>query len=625
MFNLIPQKNKILIILVLIMGAVVINISSTDAFYNDEETSNNNSFIAGALDFGLSDSGFNPILTSVNFESGTTTSKTIGVALESDSNPIKYHASTTNITGDLLFCGTIDLEAQLANTSQFSGKLVDFISAATTTMADWQYDFSLPSNPSFYNSVCSFAFEYNGRQTAPHNEYTNGGYYDIETATSTISSWGFRINKVYYDVDSTHGLEGDNEWVEIYNQTDTALDITDWQICDNSSCDTLASSSPIMIPAKGFAVITAASTTWSYWNIPSDVVKIVLNSDIGNGLGNNGDRLMLKRPDGVVIDKMNWGTDTGVWNPAATDVAEGHMLGRKPNGYDTNQPSDFVDLVPPVLNLISPDQSGTLIWYWTHDYNIQWTATNPNGSDSDLKIDLSYIIDRDNTNTITPGDETVMIGNDLANTGTYHWTVPSGFLGYIWIKIVVRGPENPMLNSQMTSGKIYDPFPEEMWLNQREMIINSLRVAGLIASDYVPISLAEVEAIIAQASGQEVPDSDASVITDFDNTASSTPTSTDPVLADGEIENSTTTLPIIFANLPASPTLPVVEPEPVIEIPVSTEPEPFVVVPDPEEPVIEELEPTIESVPLVGSVDESTIVVTEPVPTEEPAIEPTTN
>ena len=31
----------------------------------------------------------------------------------------------------------------------------------------------------------------------------------------------------------------------------------------------------------------------------------------------------------------------------AVDVPEGHMLGRKPNGYDTNQANDFVDLAVP--------------------------------------------------------------------------------------------------------------------------------------------------------------------------------------------------------------------------------------------------------------------------------------
>jgi len=40
------------------------------------------------------------------------------------------------------------------------------------------------------------------------------------------------------------------------------------------------------------------------------VVKIELGTTIGDGLGNSGDQLILKRPDGVVIDAMNWQTDT---------------------------------------------------------------------------------------------------------------------------------------------------------------------------------------------------------------------------------------------------------------------------------------------------------------------------
>ena len=134
----------------------------------------------------------------------------------------------------------------------------------------------------------------------------------------------------------------------------------------------------------GYGVITGTSTTWGYWYVPDEIVKIILpDGEIGNGLGNDGDALFLKRLDGTIIDQMNWQSNTDVWNPGAVDVAEGNVLARVPNGYDTDQPSDWKELVPPEVDLIYPDEEGSYTWYWTHSYEIQWTATNPNGDDGD--------------------------------------------------------------------------------------------------------------------------------------------------------------------------------------------------------------------------------------------------
>lgn len=585
----------------------------TNAFYNDSEASSDNSFITGSLDFLITDSGFETTEPTLSFNSGTTTTKTIGVSLETNSNPIKYQASTTNVSGDIPFCDAIDLDASLDGQSQFIGSLTDFVSPATTTASSWKYDFSISPSASFYNNICTFNFEYSGRQTAPHNEYEDGGYYDVETATSTIYSWGFRINKVYYDVASDRGVEPANEWVEIYNQTDQPIDIADWQICDNTGCDTFASTSPIMIPAKGFAVITASSTTWDYWEIANGVVPIVLDSRIGNGLSNDGDRLILKRPDGVVMDEMAWGNDTSIWDPASLDVPEGHTLGRRPNGYDTNQASDFVDLAPPVLNLINPDQSGLLTWYWTYNYNILWTAVNLNGPDSALKINLSYLKDTDGSNTMTPSDESVVIASDLENTGSYSWDLPSGFLGYIWVKITAFGPENPMLNTFMISGKIYDPFLVDTFLldlrdEPEEEVLGAMTPA-------LPEDMVEDEVVIAEDSPITVPQEEAETV------ATTTPEMVvEPAVESTEISSEVTEEPIIEEE-PIITEESVVEPEPVTPA-IETEsvtvnpPDPVEMKePEPEPVVVEEVIPVVEPV-----VPEVIPVVEAVAPTSEPEV-----
>lgn len=162
------------------------------------------------------------------------------------------------------------------------------------------------------------------------------------TPTPILISDHLVINEVYYDVDSAHGSEGDNEWIEVYNLTSTSVDISGWKICDNTSCETIPATVPIL--SFGFAIITPQSATWSYWSIPPSVTLIALGTaNIGSGLANDGDRLILKKADDTEVDKMSYGTDISVLNPACPDVTGGHSLERDPDGKDTDTASDFID------------------------------------------------------------------------------------------------------------------------------------------------------------------------------------------------------------------------------------------------------------------------------------------
>lgn len=151
------------------------------------------------------------------------------------------------------------------------------------------------------------------------------------------------INEVYYDVDSSHGSETTNEWIELYNPTESSIDISNWTINDNTTTRTIPSTSAI--PGKGIVLISPNSSTWDYWTIDSGVTKIVMS--IGNGLSNTGDKLILKDSSGTTIDSTSYGGNIDIWNPAADDVAEGHSLERNPGGTDTDSAGDFIDQETP--------------------------------------------------------------------------------------------------------------------------------------------------------------------------------------------------------------------------------------------------------------------------------------
>jgi len=256
-------------------------------------------------------------------------------------------------------------------------------------------------------------------------------------------------------------------WVELYNQTGVPVDVSGWSICDNSSCDDFGASGTI--PPNGFAVIAGSEYALSEVHVPSDFVKIILpDGHIGNGLSTTTDMLVLKRPDGEIMDQMNWGEPNAswpnynpqVWTPGVTPPQEGNVLARVPSGYDTNSPDDWQELGFPAGDLIFPDEGGNYTWYAGTTYNIEWGAINQNGADGELSINLYYIKDTNGNGLLDAGDTVDTIAEDTENDGIHQWTVPEGLVeGYMWIRLVATGPENPLLNGKTVSGKIWDPVP----------------------------------------------------------------------------------------------------------------------------------------------------------------------
>ncbi len=159
------------------------------------------------------------------------------------------------------------------------------------------------------------------------------------TPTTIPASPDLVINEVEYDSVQS-GSDAAYEWVELYNNASSPLELAAWTISDNMATDSIPA---VTILANGFVVIAASEDF--YTNYPSFTGDIVFVADakIGNGLSNDGDRLILRDSAGMVIDQMSYGTDATVFDPPCPDVAAGHSLEREPMGYDTDQADDFVE------------------------------------------------------------------------------------------------------------------------------------------------------------------------------------------------------------------------------------------------------------------------------------------
>lgn len=463
-----------IVVLLLIIGLNWTGLSTlvgTRAYLNDIESSTGNVYTAGILDFVLvSLSDFSPAVI------GPTQVATRTIEIVNNGNIHKYKVSAVDFFGSL--CDWLDLETDLDGGTEYIGNLTDFVDYGPIIFEEpenWVFNLSLrPGMPdTAEGETCEFKFVFSGSQTK--NDLPFGmGFSDIEDISNKLASTGLKINKVYYDVDDEHGSELDNEWVEIYNPMNKTVDVSGWKICDNDSCVIL----PVVDPLEShkFAVITSDSTTWDYWEIPDDVIKVELGSLIGDGLDNDGDRVILKNLEDIEVDAMSWETDTYAFDPACPDVDEGHMLGRNPTGYDTDTAGDWKDYALPTAHVDYPN--GGEVWYVGRTHTMRWTATNPSGNDADLIIDLYYSADSGATwATVVKGTE---------NDKSYDWRIPL-FVGDYFIpssrariKVVATNPENFMVSAWDMSDEDFCPPIDFDLLTPEELEI--ARDLGLISS-----------------------------------------------------------------------------------------------------------------------------------------------
>lgn len=424
------------------------------AFFEDLEASLSNPLAAGALDFSLSsEQDFFPTLACQEAERA--------IEIINHGNPFNYDLTLTDVSGTL--CPFITLMADLdGGEPECVGGLDSFTCQdfLFTDPASWQFKALIAGNAPA-DAVCNFNLKVNGQQVT----LETGGFHDEELITNTITTEAcgpkVLINKVYYDVDAGHGQEHDNEWLELYNPSDIPIAITDWLLEDAVQTVTLPAS-PVL-PPLGFALITGHESTWDFWpDIPPEVVKIVLPGGlIGDGLDNDGDRVLLRNESGLIVDQMSYEQDTTVFNPAPPldggnnpyDLPEGHILGRVPTGFDTDTASDWHDLGLPEVTVAFMGST----WNCGQNVTIEWEALNPNGPDSELLIDLYYIRDLDGNGIISEGDAFTPIAQNISNTGSYNWQVSPCYLGYVWIEVIAQGPENFMISKSDISTRIFEP------------------------------------------------------------------------------------------------------------------------------------------------------------------------
>ena len=154
-------------------------------------------------------------------------------------------------------------------------------------------------------------------------------YSIIPSAHSSIAGDNILITEVLYDTPGTDSVE---EWFELFNPTDSAINLTGWWVEDNYDSFVLNGT----IPAKGYFV--AAIDATGFFNL----YGYYANQSGGwnsFALANGGDKITLYDNDSVEVDFVAWEGYNGYTDWTITST--GFSSIRRINATDTDTVADW--------------------------------------------------------------------------------------------------------------------------------------------------------------------------------------------------------------------------------------------------------------------------------------------
>jgi hypothetical protein len=120
---------------------------------------------------------------------------------------------------------------------------------------------------------------------------------------------GLVINEIMANTVADESL---NEWIELYNEENTELNLSGWIIGDEKDNDSiqggLYGKEGTILGPFGYAIITDEATrAYNNFNISADALRLYVNdASIGNGLGNEQDTIFIYDNFGNIIDVRSY-------------------------------------------------------------------------------------------------------------------------------------------------------------------------------------------------------------------------------------------------------------------------------------------------------------------------------
>lgn len=207
---------------------------------------------------------------------------------------IQYEVSAEKISGDESFCNALKLEAEHNGIEKHNGQLLSLDLPTTSQLGTWELEIDLPISATNvpHGVECNVDLVFKGWRADTLN-FEDSGFTDEETIQLRLTSRMIVLNEFLpnpegimygFDFGNDNSTMPQGEWVELYNNSDTSLDLYGWYIWDNSSDDLNKAYVTVLNTLPSTTVIGAHSWLVVYMNKEildnsEDTVKLFDGSD----------------------------------------------------------------------------------------------------------------------------------------------------------------------------------------------------------------------------------------------------------------------------------------------------------------------------------------------------------
>ncbi len=154
---------------------------------------------------------------------------------------------------------------------------------------------------------------------------------------------GVVINEIMYNPSTALGSDSDYEWVELYNDGGSSVDISGWTLSDNSSTQTIDAGTTL----ESGAYIVLARDDSIFAAHYGASVPLAAWTGGWSGLGNGGDELTLADASDATVDFLeyddtaSWGSDYGDDNTTPDHDGDGASLARIDPSGTSDDPDNW--------------------------------------------------------------------------------------------------------------------------------------------------------------------------------------------------------------------------------------------------------------------------------------------
>jgi len=205
-----------------------------------------------------------------------------------------------------------------------AGSGVESYDIEYSSSTDWQV-FATSTKSTGYSMTAVRLGEYGFRVRAYD---TLGNVSEWSTSTSIVADWpkDVVINEIGWMGSGPSTKQKNDEWIELYNNTETDIDIAGWQVLINGVSVYLDEINNTIIPAQGYLLLEKDEDN-TINLIPADIIYT-------GAMADEGEELVLQDENGSVVDMVD--CQTG-WFAGSMENNQHRSMAR----VDSNAPGSF--------------------------------------------------------------------------------------------------------------------------------------------------------------------------------------------------------------------------------------------------------------------------------------------